>query len=98
MERMNDPQIGAFFKVHRWNENSLEQLRTGLLNAIRDDPDIGEDARISLEPEREGNVVTTVRLTGTVRHESERQRAARIVTVNTHNEVAVENDLTVTPG
>lgn len=98
MQRMNDPQIGAFFKIHRWNENSLEQLRTELLSALSHDPDIGDDAEIDLHTEGSGNVVTTVRLTGAVASERERQRAAKVVLVNTHNEVAVENELAVTSG
>lgn len=89
------PQIGAFFKINRWNTNSIEQLRTELLKAMAEDPQITDATNIGLELETATNKVERIELVGSVKSEPERQRAARIVEVNTHEEVVVENELAV---
>ncbi len=92
----NDPRVGAFFKINRWNQNSLEQLKTELLKAISEDPEIRDASNVGLELETYGkSQVQLIRLIGSVDNEAERQRAARIVAVNTIDEVTVENDLTI---
>jgi len=92
----NDPRVGAFFKINRWNQNSIEQLKTELLKAIAEDPEIRDASNVGLELEtRGGNQVQLIRLIGSVGSEAGRQRAARIVAVNTIDEVTVENDLTI---
>ncbi|MFW6312635.1 MAG: hypothetical protein ACOC2N_01975 [Spirochaetota bacterium] len=92
----NDPRVGAFFKINRWNQNSLEQLKTELLKAISEDPEIRDATNVGLELETHGQPqVQLIRLIGSVGSEAERQRAARIVAVNTIDEVTVENDLKI---
>jgi hypothetical protein len=93
MEKRHEPQVGAHFKVNRWNENSLEQLKTELLKEISRDEHIADASGIDLELATEGNEVTRIRLTGTVGTVVEAARAARIVEANTHDEVEVQNDL-----
>lgn len=93
MEKRNEPQVGAHFKVNRWNENSLEQLKTELMKEISQDEDIADASEVDLELATEGNEVTRIRLTGTVGTVVEAARAARIVETNTHDEVEVENEL-----
>ena len=93
MQPTNDPRVGAFFKINRWNRNSAEQLKTELLKALTDDPEIRDASKIGLEVETSGSEVTGMRLSGTVSSEHERQRARRVIEVNTHDEVEVKNDL-----
>ena len=93
----SDPRVGAFFKINRWNENSLEQLKTELLKAIAQDPQVGDASNVGLELETHGsNSVRFIRLIGSVASEPDRARAARIVQVNTADEVDVANELEVT--
>ena len=91
----NEPQIGAFFKIHRWNENSIEQLKTELLKALSQDPEITDASNVGMEIESVGNEVRTIRLIGSVGSDDERTRASRLVEVNTHDEVDVKNELVV---
>ena len=95
MQNVHEPQVGAFFKISRWNENSIEQLKTELLKALAQDPYISDASRIGLEVQTAGNEVRGMRVIGTVPTEDERTRAARIIEVNTHDEVAVKNELAV---
>ncbi|MFP4114139.1 MAG: hypothetical protein ACOC2Y_04930 [Spirochaetota bacterium] len=91
----HEPQIGPFFKVRRWNENSVEQLKTELLKAIAQDPEIGDASNMGLEIGTAGNEVKSIRLIGAADSGDDRDRAARIVAVNTADEVEVKNDLVV---
>jgi hypothetical protein len=95
MEKRHEPQIGAWFKVNRWNENSLEQLKTELDKAVADDPHITDATKVELRLESAGNKVDRIRLVGTASSREEAERAVRIVETNTHDEVAVENELAV---
>ena len=95
MDHTHEPQVGAFFKINRWNTNSLEQLKTELLEAIAEDPRIGDATNIGMEFDTPASKVERIRLVGRVESEAERQRARRIVEVNTHDEVVVENELAV---
>ncbi|MFW5684808.1 MAG: hypothetical protein ACOCVK_02645 [bacterium] len=95
MNQNTDPRVGAFFKINRWNQNSIEQLKTELLSAIQEDPEIKDASNIGLEMETDIRKVDRIKLVGSVGSESERQRARRIVEVNTHDEVEVENELGV---
>lgn len=95
MQHAKEPTVGAFFKVRRWNENSLEQLKTELLKAIEEDPQIDDASAVGLELETGGNKVGAIRIVGTVSSDDERTRAGRIVGVNTHDEVEVKNELAV---
>lgn len=93
MEKRHEPQVGAHFKVNRWNENSLEQLKTELLEEIARDEYIDDASGIDLELVTDGTEVTRIRLTGTAGSVVEAARAARIVETNTHDEVEVLNEL-----
>lgn len=93
MEKRHEPQVGAHFKVNRWNENSLEQLKTELLKEISRDDYIADASEVDLDIETTGNEVSRIRLTGTVGTVVEAARAARIVEANTHDEVQVDNEL-----
>jgi hypothetical protein len=95
MNQTPDPQMGAFFKVNQWNKNSVEQLKTELLKAIAEDPEISNASNIGLDLEAGIAKVERVRLVGSVGSEAERQRARRIVEVNTREELEVENELAV---
>ena len=93
MEKRHEPQVGAHFKVNRWNENSLEQLKTELLKEIARDEHIDDASGVDLELETEGTEVTRITLVGSVGSPVEAARAARIVETNTHDEVTVVNEL-----
>jgi hypothetical protein len=89
------PTINAHFALLRWNQNSLEQLKTELLKAITEDPQISDPSNIGLDIEADGNTVTHITVVGTVKSELDRQRAQQIVEVNTQDEVSVKNELSV---
>ena len=93
MAATNEPRMEPHFKINRWNENTVDQIRTELRNAISGDSGIADASSIDLEVVTSGAEVERIRLVGSVRTEDERHRAARIVSVNTHDEVTVQNDL-----
>ena len=91
----NDPQMEPHFKVNRWNENTIEQIKTELIKAISGDPQISDPSGIGLEVHTTEKGVDRIRLVGSAKDDGERQRAARVVVVNTRDEVVVQNELTV---
>lgn len=95
MAATNDPQMEPYFKINRWNQNSVEQIKTELIKAICGDSGISDASSIDLEIHTSGTEIDYIRIVGSVQDVTELQRAARIVAVNTRDEVVVQNDLTV---
>lgn len=89
------PAVSSHFAVMRWNENSAEQLKRELLKAIVEDPEIDDSTNIGLDITHEKDKVSEIAIVGAVSSERDRQRAQRIVEVNTHDEVAIRNELKV---
>lgn len=90
------PMAAQAFLKTTWNAMEKEELEKNLMQALIDDPEIGDSTNITVnfDPFANSNK-GKIELLGKVDSELDKNRAEEIAKVNTKNEVEILNNLNV---
>jgi osmotically-inducible protein OsmY len=89
------PALAHAFLTRPWNKMNSNELRSNLVQAFAEDPEIQDASNIAVNIKGDVGSDTTVELVGKVKSQLDASRAEQIVRVNTGGEAAIRNDLVI---